>query len=90
MENFINNMKIGDTVYLCQGINKILYKATIDSDYIYNKDYQYYDCQGDINKYVWIHQRKIKDIIKVDLRTNKTMCQTIYKITEDNIVRELI
>lgn len=88
MEKFINNMKVGDTVYLCQGINTILYQATIDSDYTYKNEYQNYGYRGDINKFVWPHQRKIKDIVRVDLRTNKTMCQTIYKITEDNIIRE--
>lgn len=84
-ENFINNMKIGDTVYLCRGINKLLYRATIDSNYIYDdseyehihtKDTDYNQIK---NGWFWRHRRKIKNIERVDLTTNKNMSQTIHK-----------
>ena len=35
LNNFMNIMKMGDTVFLCKGEYDILYKATISSDYYY-------------------------------------------------------
>jgi hypothetical protein len=84
-ENFINNMKIGDTIYLCKGSNNLLYKATINSDYIYDncdyisvstKDTSYNQIK---NGWFWRHRRKIKNIETVNLTTNISMRQTIHK-----------
>ena len=84
-ENFINNIKIGDRIYLCRGANQILYSATIDSDYIFdNYDYEMVstkDAKFDQikNGWFWRHLRKIKNIEKVNLTTNIDMRQTIHK-----------
>ena len=56
---FINQMKIGDIVYLCKGHSNILYKAIISSDY-------YFDSTGgsngnEIHKF-WYHRRNIVNI----------------------------
>tara|TARA_Y100001958_G_C21160787_1_gene494707 strand:+ start:266 stop:712 length:447 start_codon:yes stop_codon:yes gene_type:complete len=56
---FINQMKIGDIVYLCKGHSDILYKAIISSDY-------YFDSTGgsngtEIYKF-WHHRRNIVNI----------------------------
>ena len=84
-ENFINNMKIGDRVYLCRGANQILYSAIIDSDYIFdNSDYESVSTHDTNynqikNGWFWRHLRKIKDITPVNLTTNIDMRQTIHK-----------
>ena len=84
-ENFINNMKIGDTIYLCKGSNNLLYKAIIDSDYIFdNSDYIAVSTKDTNfnqikNGWFWRHRRKIKNIEIVNLTTNISMRQTIHK-----------
>ena len=84
-ENFINNMRIGDRVYLCRGANQILYSAIIDSDYIFdNSDYESVSTHATTynqikNGWFWRHLRKIKDITPVNLTTNIDMRQTIHK-----------
>ena len=82
-ENFINNIEIGDRIYLCRGANQILYSAIIDSDYIFdNSDYEKGGTQ-DINQikngWFWRHLRKIKNIEKVNLTTSVDMRQTIHR-----------
>ena len=52
--NFTEEMKIGDTVYLCKGEYDILYKAVISSDY-------YFDSDGEMNDF-WHHRRDITNI----------------------------
>ena len=58
---FVNVMKIGDTIYLKSG-KKILYKAIIDSEYIFDiNDFK----QSVENGWFWPHRRKIKNIEKI-------------------------
>jgi predicted Mrr-cat superfamily restriction endonuclease len=81
-DKFINQIKVGDIVYLCKSEKTILYKAIIDSDYIYDNS----TLKSPNNKGFWQHQRKIRNIEKVNLQTNKRMIQTLYKMTEEDIL----
>lgn len=69
--NFTEEMKIGDTVYLCKGEYDILYKAVISSDY-------YFDSDGEMNDF-WHHRRDITNIQSCNLKSNKRRIQTLYK-----------
>ena len=77
---FIEDMKIGDTVYLKFG-QKILYKAIIDSDYYFNdNDYFRNNTEESIlnNNWFWRHRRKIKDIQEIDEINKGKARQTLY------------
>tara|TARA_B100001173_G_C15627503_1_gene395661 strand:- start:136 stop:564 length:429 start_codon:yes stop_codon:yes gene_type:complete len=69
--NFIEEMKIGDTVYLCKGEYDILYKAIISSDY-------YFDSEEEHNNF-WHHRRDITNIESCNIKSNKRRIQTLYK-----------
>jgi predicted Mrr-cat superfamily restriction endonuclease len=73
---FINDIKVGDIVFLCSGINKIHYVCQIDSTYEFDNTY--------INKYnngtSLCHRRKINHITKFDSIAPKKMRATIYKV----------
>lgn len=81
---FINTMKIGDIIYLKNGKN-ILYKAIIDSDYIYDesdyiristKDTTYNQIKSG---WFWRHRRKIKNIEKISEIKPGYSRMTLYK-----------
>lgn len=57
---FAKVMKIGDTVFLRNGRNKIVGRAVVDSDYEYDQN-------RNINR----HYRRIKDFIPLDIYTKK-------------------
>ena len=75
-DKFINQMKIGDTVYLCKGEYDILYKAVVSSDY-------YYDSEVERNRKksnsFWYHRRDITNIEPCELKSEKRRIQTLYK-----------
>src|SRR5690606_13266715 len=58
---FANDVQIGDTVFLRDGRNKIIAKATIDSEY-------FFDDTRDFHK----HCRKIRDLIPLEIKTKKS------------------
>jgi hypothetical protein len=74
-EYFVNEMQIGDTVYLKKG-KQILYQATISSNY-------FYDDTDDINNitngWFWRHRRTISNITRISDINTSVMRQTIYK-----------
>jgi hypothetical protein len=74
-EYFVNEMQIGDTVYLKKG-KQILYQATISSNY-------FYDDTDDINNitngWFWRHRRTISNITPISDINTSVMRQTIYK-----------
>ena len=85
-KHFINTMKIGDIVYLKNGEN-ILYKANIDSDYIYD-DSNYikhssnkiYGLTTDEKmSWFWRHRRNIKNIEKISEINKGYSRKTLYK-----------
>lgn len=85
-KHFINTMKIGDIVYLKNGKN-ILYKAIIDSDYIYD-DSNYikhssnkiYSLTTDEKmSWFWRHRRNIKNIEKISEINKGYSRMTLYK-----------
>ena len=65
---FINKIKKNDIVFLCRGLNEILYIAQIDSDY-------YYEKENDLP-----HRRKIKNIKKFNAIAPKEMVGTLYSV----------
>jgi hypothetical protein len=73
---FINEISIGDFVFLCSGSNKISYICQIDSDYYFDRSYlgRFYDNSG------LCHRRKIKNIKKFETIAPKQMRGTIYKV----------
>jgi hypothetical protein len=66
---FINEMKIGDIVFLCKGSTNILYMATISGEYYY-----------DSNNLLLPHRRHITNIKEFKTPAPKRMIQTIYKV----------
>jgi len=85
-KHFINTMKIGDIVYLKNEKN-ILYKAIIDSDYIYD-DSNYikhssnkiYGLTTDEKmSWFWRHRRNIKNIEKISEINKGYSRKTLYK-----------
>ena len=71
---FINEINIGDVVFLCKGENTILYIATIDSEY-------YFDNNNIINGQLQLpHRRKLSNIVKFNSIAPKRMIQTIYNV----------
>jgi hypothetical protein len=84
-EYFVNEMKIGDTVYLKKG-KQILYQATISSNYFYDdSDYNEDDSTHNINSdnitngWFWRHRRTISNITRISDINTSVMRQTIYK-----------
>ena len=75
-DKFIDEMKIGDTVYLCKGEYDILYKATISSDYYYDSEGGYDGCE--LNSF-WHHRRDIRNIEECNIKSNKRRIKTLYK-----------
>jgi len=75
-DKFVNQMKKGDTVYLCKGEYDILYKAIISSDY-------YFDSEGGDKgnelKSFWYHRRNITNIGPYKIKSTKRRIQTLYK-----------
>ena len=76
LNNFMNIMKIGDTVFLCKGEYDILYKATISSDYYY--DASGGDLKNELNSF-WCHRRNISNIEPYQIKSSKRRIQTLYK-----------
>lgn len=79
-EYFVNEMQIGDTVYLKKGV-QILYQATISSNYFYDDtDYNIDDNADNItNGWFWRHRRTISNITPMNEHNNSVRRQTIYK-----------
>jgi hypothetical protein len=77
---FVNEMQIGDTVYLKKGMH-ILYQATISSNYIYDdSDYNIDDNSDNItNGWFWRHRRTISNITPMNEFDRSVMYRTIYK-----------
>tara|TARA_Y100000741_G_scaffold27990_1_gene20139 strand:+ start:522 stop:968 length:447 start_codon:yes stop_codon:yes gene_type:complete len=73
---FIEEMKIGDIVYLCKGEYDILYKAIISSDYYYNSESGYDGYELDR---FWFHRRNITNIEECNIKSNKRRIKTLYK-----------
>ena len=72
-DKFVNQMKIGDTVYLCKGEYDILYKAIISSDYYFDSQEEHIDFD------FWTHKRDITNIIPYKIKSTKRRIQTLYK-----------
>lgn len=85
-KHFINTMKIGDIVYLKNGKN-ILYKAIIDSDYIYDDSNYirhstskiYTQTTDEELSWFWRHRRNIKNIEKISEINKGYSRMTLYK-----------
>ena len=73
---FINEIAVNDFIFLCSGVNKILYICQIDSDYYFDRSFlhKYYDDT------CLCHRRKIKNIRKFETTAPKQMRGTIYKV----------
>ncbi len=58
---FANDIQIGDTIFLRNGRNRIIGKATVDSEYFFDSKREYHK-----------HCRKIRDFIPLDIKTKKS------------------
>ena len=74
-DKFIKQMNIGDIVFLCKGVNTILYMAEILSNYYYDDSYTI-----QFPKYSLPHRRHITNIKSFNTTAPKRMVGTLYKV----------
>ncbi len=71
---FINEMQIGDIVFLVKGSRDVKYIATIDGNYNFDENAIF------TNNHNQCHRRSITNILPFEVIAPKRMRQTIYKV----------
>ena len=72
--DFINEMQIGDIVFLVKGSRDVKYIATIDGDYSFDENAIF------TNNHDQCHRRSITNILPFEVTAPKRMRQTIHKV----------
>ena len=72
--DFINEMQIGDIVFLVKGSRDVKYIATIDGDYSFDENATF------TNNHNQCHRRSITNILPFEVTAPKRMRQTIHKV----------
>ena len=71
---FINEMQIGDIVFLVKGSRDVKYIATIDGNYSFDENAIF------TNNHDQCHRRSITNILPFEVTAPKRMRQTIHKV----------